>query len=409
MQTDDFKQLSTEELVSCISNLDRSQAKESSIFQAIVTWCNHDKQARNDNFVELFNMVNLANIAPDYMEKVVLEEKLVTKSTGSYKTALTTYHKLVNEKCKNQTPESLQKQTKENENHQTSKLIRLGGKDVSCNVTAVYDLSNESSVNYPDIPVKIRAHCSLTLNGYIYCIGGDKTNEKFLKGSDKVWRLKLKKQTSTWKQVASMNTKRCAMGAAVYGDVIVVASGASSISWALTSNEVYRPSFNEWQTISPFQRQRCAYALVSCDGHLYAIGGCDGRNMLPSVERLGDLKGKWNNIEPMQTPRGYVAAVNCDEEIYAIGGKSGKNDSTALKTVEKYDSSADKWKYVSDMNFERRCHDACVLRNKIYVVGGLDADGKVVTQIESYDPTCDTWSIAGNATEKLHWHTLVAV
>ena len=410
LKSDHFKQLSIEELISCISNLDRSQAKEISIFQAIVTWCNHDKQDRNDSFVELFNMLNLANIAPDYMEKVVLEEKLVTKSPDCYKTALTTYHKLVNEEGKNQTLiVTLQKQNKENENYQTSKLLCLGGIGGSEKLSVVYNLSNGSSVNYPDLSVKIRAHCSLSLNGYIYCIGGDKTNENFLKGSDKVWRLNLKKPTSTWKQVASMNTKRCAMGATVNGDVIVVAGGSSKFSLTLRSSEVYQPSFNKWQTISSLKRPKFANALVSCDGYLYAIGGCKDRSMLSSVERLSNLKRKWIDIESMQTPRGYVAAVNCDGVVYAIGGKSGKNDSTTLKTVEKYDSTANTWKYVSDMNFKRRAHAASVLRNKIYVVGGIDADAKVVTQIECYDPTCDTWSIVVNATEKLYWHTVVAV
>ena len=36
LQADDFKQLSNEELISCISKLDRSQVNESSIFEAIV-------------------------------------------------------------------------------------------------------------------------------------------------------------------------------------------------------------------------------------------------------------------------------------------------------------------------------------------------------------------------------------
>ena len=111
----------------------------------------------------------------------------------------------------------------------------------------------------------------------------------------------------------------------------------------------------------------------------------------------------------MQTPRAGLAAVNCDGVVYAIGGQSSNHMSSTLKTVETYDSSANKWKYVSDMNFERFGHAACVLCNKIYVVGGLDADQKKVTQIECYDPTRDTWSIVGNTTEKLWGHTLVAV
>ena len=388
MQTEDFKQLSIEDLISCISSLNRSQVKESWIFQAIVTWCNHDVEARRDYFVELFKMVNLANVEIDYMGKVVLEEKLLTNLPDSYKSALYSYHKLLKD--------------------QTSKLVSLGGKYTSCKVKVVHDLSNGSSVNYPDLPQKIRSHCSLTLNGYIYCIGGNSTSAKTPKGIDSVWSLNFKNQTSCWKQVASMNTKRWGMSAAVYGDAIVVAGGGEANSKLLDSTKVYHASFNKWRTISPLKHQRYGHALVCCDGYLYAIGGWRDGKCLSSVERLGDLKEEWINTKPMQTPRAFLAAVNCDGVVYAIGGRAGQDYSTTLKTVEKYDSSTNKWNYVSDMNF-KRVHAACVLRNKIYVVGGLDADDKVVTLIDCYDPTCDTWSVVRTITEKLYQHTLVAV
>ena len=68
----------------------------------------------------------------------------------------------------------------------------------------------------------------------------------------------------------------------------------------------------------------------------------------------------------MQTIRKSLAAVNCDGVVYAIGGQSpGIHKSTTLKTVEKYDSLTNTWKYISDMNFKRYLHAACVLRNKI--------------------------------------------
>ena len=61
------------------------------------------------------------------------------------------------------------------------------------------------------------------------------------------------------------------------------------------------------------------------------------------------------------------------------------------------------------MNFGQFGHAFCVLRNKIHVVEGIDADNNAVAQIECYDPTRDTWSIVGNTTKKLHCHSLVAV
>ena len=394
LQTDDFKQLSNEELITCILNLNRSQAKESSIFEAILAWCNHVKEAREPEFPELFKMVQLRKVPIDYLEEVILEEKLVTNAGDCNKTALSTFRKLVKE---------------QNSKPQASKLLCVGGGGSENKVTNVYDFSSETSENYPALPAKFSNHCSLLLNDYIYCIGGDFENRRFSSVTDRVWKLNSRKQTSSWKQVASMNSKRCGMGAAVYGDVIVVAGGEDENDRLLASTEVYQTSFNEWRTISSLKQQRCGHALVSCHGYLYAIGGWDGHNHLSSVERLSDLKAEWVNIEPILTPRAGLAAVNCDGVVYAIGGRSGYDNSTTLKTVERYDSSAKKWNFVGDMNFKRQAHAACVLRNKIYAVGGFDADDNAVTQIECYDPMLDTWSIVGKTTEKFYCHSLVAV
>ena len=402
LQTDDFKQLSDKELISCIAQLDRSQVNESSIFEAIVAWCNYDKEAREPKFSGLFKMVRLQKVPTDYLEEVILEEELVTIAADCHKIALSAFRKVVRE---------------QNAKPQASKLVCFGGAGNENKVTVVYDLNRETSVEYPDLPEKLQAHCSLLLNHFFYCIGGGNKNRPHsffhslnLNCTDRVWRLNSRKQISGWEQVASINSKRCGMGAALYSNVIVVAGGCDENSRLLASTEVYQPLFNEWRTTSAMKLQRCEHALASCDGYLYAIGGWSGRNRrLSSVERLDDLKGEWINIKKMQTPRSSLAAVNCDGVVYAIGGQSNNDMSSTLKTVEKYDSSAKNWKYVSDMNFKRYKHEACVLRKKIYVVGGLDAEDKEVTPIECYDPTCDTWSIVGNKMEGLYNLALVAV
>ena len=76
--------------------------------------------------------------------------------------------------------------------------------------------------------------------------------------------------------------------------------------------------------------------------------------------------------------------------------------------MEKYDYSENQWKYVSDMNIARSSHAACVMRGKIYVVGGLDNDGNVVNEIECYDPVNDVWSIVRNVIDISNSLTLVA-
>ena len=158
LQTDDFKQLSNEELITRISKLDRSQVKESWIFEAIVTWCNHSKKARERKFPGLFQMVQLQKVPIDYLEEVILEKELVTNAVDCHKIALSAFRTLVKE----QTAKP-----------QASKVLCFGGLGRENKVTVVYDLNSETSVNCPDFAEKLQGHCPLLLNDYIYCIGGD--------------------------------------------------------------------------------------------------------------------------------------------------------------------------------------------------------------------------------------------
>ena len=220
----------------------------------------------------------------------------------------------------------------------------------------------------------------------------------------------LKENTLTWKQIASMNACRCIMGATVYNDALIVAGGINEANHYLSSSETYLKQINEWKTVSPLNQARSSNELVSCDDGVFCLGGYDGKNELSSVEHLSDLKSQWEFVEPMLTPRMWLAAVNFKGIVFAIGGMSKRfNDKSTLKSVEKYNSDKNKWTYVSDMNIERKGHSACVLQNKIYVVGGVSSRGCVVKEIECYDSAENKWSIIGETVDELLQHKLITI
>ena len=61
------------------------------------------------------------------------------------------------------------------------------------------------------------------------------------------------------------------------------------------------------------------------------------------------------------------------------------------------------------MNIEKIAHSACVLQDKIYVVGGVNKNCSLVKEIECYDLATDKWSIVGETVDKLYKHKLIAV
>ena len=394
-QTYEFKSLSKVEMISFISNLEQSRAKKTSIYQAVITWVRHNEETRKTDFSELFKMINLNEVNKDFIRNTILKERLVEANVECQYQAVSTLRNLV---------------INETSFPRVSCLIRLGGLRRSKKVAVVFSLSHDTNREYANFDFGLHGHCSLMLNDHIYTMGGQYKRGDDFYTTNEVVKLNLKDENAKWEKVASMNKKRCVMGASVYRDTLFVAGGSDQNHNSLASCEYYLPESNKWKYAPPLIQCRDGLALVSCDECLYALGGynTDDYEYLVSAERLTRLNGEWQNIQPMQTPRRWFAAVNCNGVMYAIGGRCGKEISTTLKSVEKYDSAGNQWKYVSDMNATRRAHTACVLRGKIYVVGGLVTDGDNVNEIECYDPVNDAWSIVGNAIDISYHHTLVA-
>ena len=391
--TNEFKNLSKKDLISCISKLDQSQSVAISIYQAIVTWTKH-RQYRKNEFLDLFKMIKLKKTSIDFLEEFVLDEQLVIDNFECQKITLAAYRKLLEDQ-KNRLKESV--------------LLSLGGDKTPDKITSVYNCQrDETPRHFPHLAQKLIAHCALKLSNYIYAIGGHAvSNNENLNVNANVWRLNLKKRNLNWEEVCPMNEERYVMGAAVYHDAIVVAGGAGGDDETLASVEYYTASLNEWKTISSMNQPRSGSALVASNDYLYAIGGYDGKQNSATVERMKDLNGEWEDVQSMQVPRRWLAAVNCNGVLYAIGGQLGKD--IKLQSVEKYQPSLKAWVYVNGMNFRRSAHAACVLRGKIYVVGGLGPDGEVVKEVECFDPAKNRWSIVETINDKLYHHALIAV
>ena len=393
-QTDKFKNLSREELISLISGVHRFQLKETSVYQAVVTWTLHDKQNREIVFPQLFKMIKLDKISIDFLEKVILEEELVSNNPECQKAALSAFRNLV-------------KIEKSEQNH--SHLISLGGIHTRKNVFSVFSLSGDAQQTFENFEVGLSSHSSLKLNDHIYVIGGRIKKAKNFTTAKEVVKTIVNGRHVKWTRAASLNKERYVMGASVHCGTLFVAGGLDEYGDAIASTEFYNSAKNKWEYASSLLEGRCENALVSCNGFLYALGGRKGFDCLSSAERLDELNGEWQNIQPMQIQRFGFAAVNCNGAVYALGGQSDTFVTSKLKTVERYDSAANKWEYMSSMLNARRAFGACVLRGKIYVVGGIDDFGNVVKDIECYDPANNNWSVVGKVDDKLYHHTLVAV
>ena len=65
----------------------------------------------------------------------------------------------------------------------------------------------------------------------------------------------------------------------------------------------YDPDLDRWQKIASMNSRRIGVGAAVVNRLLYAVGGFDGQNRLCSVELYNPEKDEWNYVAPMNTTR----------------------------------------------------------------------------------------------------------
>lgn len=163
--------------------------------------------------------------------------------------------------------------------------------------------------------------------------------------------------------------------------------------------EEFDPAGPTWTTMSPMPTPRSRFGMAADDaGNLVAAGGRSDLGILGVVESFDATAGPggtWTALAPLPTARADLAVANWSGTIFAIGGQDA---SGVFGTVEVFDPVQNVWWTTGSLNTPRYGASAVVspLDGKLYVIGGFDATGMPLAEIEQYDESTGTW-ISGYA------------
>ncbi len=206
-------------------------------------------------------------------------------------------------------------------------------------------------------------------------------------------------RTDTWTEKADMPTPRFLPATSVVdGKIYVIGGGNLAVrsQLGLPTVEEYDPATDTWTRKADMPTPRHGLSTSVLNGRIYAISGFDGTNM-GTVEEYDPASDTWTKKADLPTLRSHVATQVVDGKIYAIGGwdRRGSID-TVFSSVAVYDPAADTWTKKADMPTARWNAASGVVNGKIYVVGGIVAQGGEDRQnlqtVEVYDPETDTWA-----------------
>jgi N-acetylneuraminic acid mutarotase/uncharacterized GH25 family protein len=199
-------------------------------------------------------------------------------------------------------------------------------------------------------------------------------------------------------------------GAAVLGDGLYVygghTGGAHSYSKSEQGDHLLKLNLKtgKWEHLAAGPGLQ-GLALVTDGKKLYRIGGFTAMNAegeehdlwsQTGVASYDPAEGKWQELPALPERRSSHDAAVVGDTIYVVGGwaMEGDGDAEWHTNAWKMDLKQDslQWQPIADPPFQRRALATAAHKGKLYVIGGMQHAGGPTTKVAVYDPQSDSWS-----------------
>ncbi|XP_061602122.1 kelch-like protein 10 [Cololabis saira] len=368
----EFVQLSVEELTDLIEKDELNVRQESAVFEAILRWIGFAPEERRGHIATLLPSVRLLLMPIEYLVEIVSKDDAVRNNLGCVNMVTSTV-------------EILRDPSMERPPTRTRLPAELlfaisGLPDLLPHYKIqLYNVRTDRwlTVYQNDEPFPKFCVC-VHLQGSIYFIGGHGHGHL-----SSVQKFTL--ATQSWEEVGSMHVPRCLVSVAVLNGFIYAMGGRHS-SETLKSAERFEPDTNQWTEIAPMHDRRADAGAAALHGKIYICGGCGGGPLF-SAECYNPDTDQWTLITPMETARHGAGVVSYNGHIYVAGGWDGGNE---VSTVSAYDPVSKHWCTAAPMLHTRCLFGIAVLEEQLYVVGGFQ-NSQLCSNVERYDGASDSW------------------
>ena len=328
-KSENFFNLSMEQVEEWISSDEITVEGEEKVFEAILRWTEKEESRKHQNFLDLFRRIRFVYVSRDYLFKVILPHPLVrdnSECTALVLDAMKLAFDGTEECFFSQSPRNCLK------SHEDA-IVACGRERTLCylpskkNWYALADMLNEHN------PFR---HAVNTCHGKLYVFG-----------------------------------------APINGGQIIA--------------ERYDPSVNQWAPTNAPDGVIERSVAVTLQGFLYVVGGRDkNNNQVSTVQRYNPDTNVWKIVPSLSSARSKVCAVADGNYLYAIGGCSPT--APFLDIVERFDPANNTWAKLSSTLVRRRYAAGAAVKRKVFVFGGFLAERTAENACEMYDPATNSWT-----------------
>ncbi|UCH09755.1 MAG: hypothetical protein JSU61_11130, partial [Fidelibacterota bacterium] len=140
-------------------------------------------------------------------------------------------------------------------------------------------------------------------------------------------------------------------------------------------------------------------------------GRSDSAGVVIAVIPVDSTLGTWITGAPLPAAQQEMATAELDGKIYVIGGMNAEGE--VLDLVQVYDPGTNHWSSVSPLPEPRHHHAAAACMGKLYVFGGLGGDYEEdiipLASVFMYDPDEDSWTRRKPMLSGRYAHVAVAI
>ena len=356
--TEDFKGMSETELKEYVSDKRLNVSSEDPVFEALVTWVQHNVENRKSRFDNLMENIKLSNCSPNFLRNTVRKEPVMQS---------------VN--CLNLLADALVScDPSHPHQHGTARRDYSG----DSTLIAVYEdqcltlRDGESGWTCQDSSTgkRLSSSSACMMGDGIVITGGCSYNKR----SKKCWKLTL--LTLNWTALTDLNVARQDHATVCVGNQVYVLGGWAGPGKVLSSVEYVNEETKSWQATCDMPSVVDDHTALNYKHFIYVFGG---RNKSQNTCMLDTLTKKWSRKADMPESCPSGSSVVYRDRIYVLGGDQN--------CCMSYDPDQDQWKTHSKPAVRHYLTSAVVWKDRILLCGGENT-----SVIEEYNPDPDTWS-----------------
>ena len=168
----------------------------------------------------------------------------------------------------------------------------------------------------------------------------------------------------------------------------------------VTSITKYKVEANSWEDVTSFDHldRKEDFCLVAKDDFVYFIGGVERRDKVVSksftdVYRYDLCKNKWDKVAGIQEPKTFLSGAACNGRIFITGkAELGMHETCQC---EVYSETTNEWQFIANFSIKAAANPKLLsVDEKLFALGSWmrnEGGSAPDTRVECYDPDKNEW------------------